>query len=147
MTPVTALVEQSAIEHACARIVLQQFGAMDDLRYDRVTAAFMPDGVWHRAGTALRGRAEILAAMNARDPSRLVRHVVTNIVVDVTSDREAGGRCYVTAYAGPASEQPPTINAPWLVLTATYRFVHDGDAWLIAESRIERDFVFSAQVD
>jgi hypothetical protein len=134
------------IEHACAKTVLQLFAAMDDNRYDDVAAAFTPDGVWHRAGKALRGRAAIIAAMNERPTDRLVRHIITNIVVDVSDGTHAEGRCYVTAYAGPLGDAPPAINAPWLVLTATHRFApHDG-AWKIAESTILRDFVFNGQV-
>ena len=146
MTPAPATDERTAIEHACARLVLQLFSGMDDLRYDRVTDAFAPDGVWHRAGKTLRGRAEILAAMNERDPKRFVRHIISNQVVDVTDDDRATGRCYVTAYAGPADDEPRTINAPWLILTFTATFARSGGAWSIAEARIVRDFVFSNQV-
>lgn len=147
MMPASPAGEHTAIEHACAKLVLRVFYGMDDLQYDRVTDAFMPDGVWHRAGKALRGRAAILAAMNERDTHRFVRHVVTNLGVDVTDNDHAEGRCYVTAYAGPASDRPPTINAPWLLLTSTHSFVRSHGGWFIAESRIARDFVFSAQVD
>jgi hypothetical protein len=146
MTPATER-DAQAIEHACARTVLQLFGAMDDLHYDRVAAAFTPDGVWHRAGKALRGHDQIIAAMNERPVDRLVRHVITNTIVDVLDDAHAEGRCYVTAYAGPASDGPPAINAPWLLLTATHRFALSDGAWKIAESRIVRDFVFNGQVD
>ncbi len=96
------------IEHACARTVLQLFAAMDDGRYADVAGAFTPTGVWHRAGKALRGRAAIIAAMEERPAGRLVRHVITNVIVDVSDGAHAEGRCYVTAYAGPRSEAPPS---------------------------------------
>jgi hypothetical protein len=135
-----------AIEHACARTVLGLFAAMDDLRYDDVAAAFSAEGVWHRAGLALRGRDAIVGAMHERPVDRVVRHVVTNLLIEVLDDARASGRCYVTAYAGPAGDGPPTIKAPWLLLTATHRFEPHGERWLLAESRIARDFVFADQV-
>jgi hypothetical protein len=135
-----------AIEWDCAATVLRLFGAMDALQYDRVAGAFTPDGVWHRAGKALRGRAQIVAAMNERPMDRLVRHIITNVVVDVVDERRATGSCYVTAYGGPLSDGPPALNAPWLVLTATHVFAASDEGWKIAESTIVRDFVFNGQV-
>ena len=145
MTPAAERETDAAIEQACARTVLQLFAGMDDLRYDDVTAAFTPEGVWHRAGKALAGHAMIRAAMEERSPERLVRHVITNQLVTVADATHAEGRCYVTAYAGPKAA--PTINAPWLVLTMTQRFERRDGAWKIAEARIERDFVFNGQVE
>jgi hypothetical protein len=130
----------------CSQTVLRLFDAMDALRYDDVAAAFTPDGVWHRAGKALRGREAIIAAMNERPRDRRVRHVITNVLVDVHDESNASGRCYVTAYAGPLSAEPALINAPWLMLTATHAFVATPDGWKIRESTIERDFVFTGQV-
>jgi hypothetical protein len=72
--------------------------------------------------------------------------VITNVLVDVHDDATATGRCYVTAYAGPLSEEPAVINAPWLILTATHAFVATPDGWKIRESTIVRDFVFTGQV-
>jgi hypothetical protein len=134
------------VEWECSQTVLRLFGAMDALRYDDVAAAFTPDGVWHRAGKALRGRAAIVAAMNERPSDRRVRHVITNVVVDVHDESTASGMCYVTAYAGPLSDEAAVVNAPWLMLTATHDFVATPNGWKIRESTIVRDFVFTGQV-
>jgi hypothetical protein len=130
----------------CSQTVLRLFDAMDALRYDDVAAAFTPDGVWHRAGKALRGREAIVAAMHERPSDRRVRHVITNVLVEVHNDATASGSCYVTAYAGPLSDEPAVINAPWMMLTARHAFVATPAGWKIRESTIVRDFVFTGQV-
>ena len=135
-----------AISWDCEQTVLRLFGAMDALDYEHVADAFVADGVWHRAGKALRGHDAIVAAMNERPTGRLVRHVITNVVIDVLDETRATGRCYVTAYAGPAGSEPPAINAPWLLLTATHVFAPTDRGWKLTESTIVRDFVFNGQV-
>jgi hypothetical protein len=146
VTTTVSAADARAAAWDCSQTVLRLFGAMDALRYADVAAAFTDDGVWHRAGKVLAGRAAIVAAMNERPPDRRVRHVITNIIIDVHDETRASGSCYVTAYAGPLSDEPAVINAPWLVLTATHTFRATADGWKISESTITRDFVFSGQV-
>ncbi len=132
MTPATEREPDLAIEQACARTVLQLFAGMDDLRYDDVTAAFTPDGVWHRAGKALAGRAMIRAAMDERSPDRL-RPSRDHKPARDRGRRDACRRPLLRDRVCRAARRAPTINAPWLVLTMTQRFERRDGAWKIAE--------------
>ena len=54
------------IEWDCTRVLIRFFNYFDQWRYQNMADLFVPDGVWHRQGKALQGRAEILAALTAR---------------------------------------------------------------------------------
>jgi SnoaL-like domain len=133
------------IEADCQRVVLSVFRHLDDFAYRRLIEHFATDGTWHREGRELAGRETILAALEQRPRNQVVRHVVTNLIVDVESPSRARASGYNTAFraldTSPA-DLPVTIAAPlglW-VLDAT--LARQGDAWLIAELRQAKQFSF-----
>ena len=133
-----------AIEWDGARTLTRFFNYFDQWRYDDMVALFAPDGVWHRQGKALRGEA-ILAALNARSRTQTVRHVITNIQVDVVDAAAADFVLYVTAYmhdTGTKSLSPPKIQAPYLLLVVPGGLVKIGDDWKVAHMSMNREFEF-----
>jgi hypothetical protein len=133
-----------AIEWDCAQVLTRFFNAFDRWRYDDMVAMFAPNGVWHRAGKSLKGAA-ILEALNARSRTQTVRHVVTNIQVDVGDASTAEFILYVTAYmhdTGTKAISPPKIQSPYLLLVVPGTLVKVDDDWKIASMSMNREFEF-----
>jgi hypothetical protein len=133
-----------AIEWDCTQVLTRFFNAFDQWRYDDMAAMFAPDGVWQRAGKALQGAA-ILLALNARSRTQTVRHVVTNIEVNVADASSADFMLYVTAYmhdSGVKAINPPKIQSPYLLLVVPGTLVKIGDDWKIASMSMNREFEF-----
>lgn len=135
-----------ATEWDCTRLLIRFFNAFDAFRYDEMAAMFAPDGVWHRQGKALHGRAAILAALDERSATQTVRHVVTNIDVTASAADDAQFLLYLTAYAddrGVAPDgEPPIIAAPFLLLTVPGSCVRIDGKWRIADMTMTRTFRF-----
>lgn len=118
---------------------------LDEMRYDDLVGLMREDGVWHRQGKVLKGRAQVLAAMHERPSTLVIRHVITNAFLEEARDNEATLIAYLTAYRfddGTAKKLPVTIDGPFSILLVKKRFVRDGSRWLIAESSGERQFDF-----
>ena len=133
-----------AIEWDCTQLLTRFFNAFDAWRYDDMVAAFAPQGVWHRAGKALTGGA-ILEALDARSRTQTVRHVVSNIQVDVVDAEAADFVLYVTAYmhdSGTKATKPPKISSPYLLLVVPGRLIRLGGDWKIASMHMNREFEF-----
>ena len=134
-----------AIEWDCAQVLTRFFNYFDQWRYDDMAELFTPDGVWHRAGKALDSRAAILEALNARSRTQTVRHVVTNVQIDVVDADHAEALLYITAYmhdSGVKVLTPPKIRAPYLVLVVPGWLVRVSGAWKIASMSMNREFEF-----
>ena len=133
-----------AIEWDGARTLTCFFNYFDQWRYDDMVALFAPDGVWHRQGKALRGGA-VKDALYARSRTQTVRHVITNIQVDVVDAAAAEFILYVTAYvhdSGTKAAAPPKIQSPSLLLVVPGGLVKVGDEWKIAHMSMNREFEF-----
>jgi hypothetical protein len=146
-TPVAQLSadEVRAIEWDCTQVLIRFFNYFDQWRYREMADVFVPDGVWHRQGKALRGRTEILAALDARSTTRRVRHVVTNVQIDVLAADAATSLLYLTAYmhdTGAKLAGPPRIRAPYLFLVVPGRLVRAGVGWKISSMEMNREFEF-----
>lgn len=134
-----------AAEWDCAQLLIRFFNAFDAFRYDEMASLFMPDGVWHRQGKALAGRAAILAALRERSPTQIARHVVTNLEIVVTDSGRARSLLYLTAYrhdSGETPREPPEIAAPFLLLTVPGSLARTDEGWRIASLTMTRTFTF-----
>ena len=87
-----------AIEWDCAQALTRFFNYFDQWRYEDMAGLFAPNGVWHRQGKALQGKDAIVAVLNTRSRTQTVRHVVTNVQIEVTDAMTAEFLLYVTAY-------------------------------------------------
>jgi len=134
-----------AIEWDCAQTLTRFFNAFDQWRYDDMAGMFAPDGVWHRAGKALQGEDVIVAELNKRSRTQTVRHVITNVQVDVKDAASADFLLYVTAYihdSGEKATKPPKIQMPSLLLVVPGQMVRRDGAWKIASMSMNREFEF-----
>lgn len=111
-----------AIELSCTKLV-NQFAVYNDLgRYEEVAELFTDDGRYARPtdpASFVEGKANLLAAFKARPHDKLVRHIVSNVLIEVTSATSAKGFSYVTQYSGNTSNPAAThgwqANASQLV--------------------------------
>ena len=137
--------EARAVEHDCARHILDFYEAFDLGQYDRMAAMFTPQGVWHRAGLALCGPA-IVAELEKRPATQRVRHVVTNVRVEAMDPERAQASFVITAYRGDASAPLPAgglAGALWLVVRVQASLVWRDGQWAFASQSTQREFVFS----
>jgi hypothetical protein len=136
---------ERAIEWDCAQVLTRFFNYFDQWRYQDMADLFAADGVWHRQGKALTGRAAILAALAERSTTQRVRHVVTNLQIDVIDTDTAASLLYVTAYrhdSGAKQAEPPRIRAPYLVLVVPGRLRRTDAGWRILHMEMNREFEF-----
>lgn len=132
------------IERDCERVLLRFFDAFDRGDYAAMAAMFAADGAWHRAGKVL-ARDDIVPELLRRPAHQRVRHVLTNILVDVQDADHASLRCYLTAYRNldvnrPAAQQ--RLRAPWLFLELTARMRRTDRTWSFVEQVVRREFEF-----
>jgi SnoaL-like domain len=136
-----------AAEWDCTQLLFRFYYWFDLFRYEEMVALFSPNAVWHRAGKVLRGREEIIAILRERSTTQRVRHVLTNVLVDVMDATNANAVLYLTAYqfdSGQRLTAPPSIRSPSLLLVVTAHLVKTDDNWLIAEQKTTREFEFAS---
>lgn len=137
--------QRQSHEWACSRLLLCFYDLFDRWDYEGMSALFTPDGVWHRAGKLLLGRAAIVAELQKRSTTQKIRHVVTNLLVDVHDETHAEARCYLTVYrqdSGTATSAPAVIRSPSLVLLVTASLSDGPEGWRIARQAMQREFEF-----
>lgn len=120
-------------EMACQRLVVAAYSLMDQGRYEETAALFTDDAVWVRGGKPVTGRAAILAALHQRPATDLSRHIITNILVTLSSDKEGTATATFMPLRGARREDgsvamPPITNVGDLA----YRFHRSVDGWRIA---------------
>ena len=134
--------ERRAVEMDVGWIVPRFFMHLDNQEFDRLADLLAPDGVWHRAGKELRGRAMLLAAMDARGATRRTRHLITNLIVDAIDADHAEAVFYSTAFV--CTDAAPDVIAPMELPSSigTYRatFVRMPDGWRIAALKSQMTF-------
>jgi hypothetical protein len=136
------------IEADCQRVVLSAFRDLDEFAYGRLIACFTVDGIWQREGRELAGREQILSALEQRPRKQVVRHLITNLVVEVETPSRARASGYNTAFralnASPA-DLPLPITSPLGMWVLDAKLACHGDAWLITELRQAKQFSFDWQ--
>jgi len=118
---------------------------LDEFRYQDLAALMREDGVWHRQGKVLKGRAQVIAALEERPRTQRIRHVITNAFLSEEGDNAADLVAYLTAYKyddGKPIKGAPTIDGPFRLLLVKKRFARSGGKWLIAESAGTPEFEF-----
>lgn len=106
--------------------------------YAAMAALYTEDAHYANWRGDVVGRVAILQLMQDRAPDRLVRHVLSNIVIDVESATRARGLCYVTAFLNPhghpAARAVPQDGPP-AIAEYHFRFRRVDGRWLVAEKR------------
>lgn len=118
---------------------------LDEFRYQDLAAMMREDGVWHRQGKVLKGRAQVLAALDERPRTQRIRHVITNAFLDSEGADAASLVAYLTAYKyddGKPVKGAPTIDGPFRLLLVNKKFTCSAGKWMIAESAGTPEFEF-----
>lgn len=137
--------EQRALEWDCHQILARLFYYLDETRYDDLVALFSPDGVWHRQGKVLKGREEMMAAMRARPGTQVIRHVLTNVLVEAAGADAAEAVSYITTYvhdSGKAEPRPVSIRSPMRIFVAKTKFRRSAGRCEIVEHDLKPQFDF-----
>jgi hypothetical protein len=140
--------EYSAAVLACLDVTIRASMLMDAGDYEALVGLLMPDFEFVRPSTfpevSIKGALELHAAMCARPSHFLSRHVCTNQVVDLTSDKLARVRSYFVHYSGmqvsPSQEPIPLTEALRSVGEYDDTVVQTAQGWRIAR-RVGR-FIF-----
>lgn len=130
MTPLARMLAEREI----TRLVTRYAMLNDDGDYAAVAEMFTDDARFVRpsGGDPIVGRAAIRASYEGRPP-RLSRHLITNIVIDFTSDEEAACRSTMVLYTAPAGTMPGVTATPALLGGFRDRLVLTADGWRFAE--------------
>ncbi len=131
-------------EWECQRLLLRVFHLLDEFDYRGLAALFTPDGLWERQGRLCHGPDEIVAALSERSPEQRVRHVITNVMVDILGDT-ASAIAYNTAYrhlGARADIGPAQIRAPLGLWISRVGYRKTPQGWRIALIRQEQQFAF-----
>lgn len=131
------------------QLVHRFYHHLDERKYHDLVAMMRPDATWHRQGKVLRGRDQVLAALNERPPTLVIRHIITNTFLEHETDNDAQLIAYMTAYryddGKPATARPLAIDSPYRVLLIKKRFVRVDGQWWIAESAGTTEFEFTTR--
>lgn len=141
-----AAFDRRGIEADCARVIISLFRDLDAFDYPRLIGNFAPDGLWAREGRELVGHAQILAALAQRPRNQVVRHLITNLIVDATSSSEACAGAYNTAYRAldvAAESLPARIDAPLGLWVLDARLACREGVWRITALRQAQQFRFA----
>jgi hypothetical protein len=120
-----------AIEAACTRLVYEFARFNDYLDHESLANLFAEDCVFARPldpEHPYYGKDKVHAIFRDRKP-RLTRHVMTNVIIDVISETEACGSCYVTMVSSPNVENPPYEGEGIFIGGFDDEFVLTDDGW------------------
>jgi hypothetical protein len=120
-----------AIEAACVKVTLRFFRCLDLREHETAAGLFAPDGIWNRLGTALAGRAAILAALNERPAERSTAHLLSNVWAETLDPDHARVHYYLTLRESIAKPNEPATHRTGGVLYGTDHYVQLADGWRI----------------
>jgi hypothetical protein len=130
--------EKLAIEWQCQKLCHQFANYNDQNDFRAVCDLFAADGSFWRPSVPdveIKGRDAIYQAFLQRPPL-VIRHIVSNCVIEVSSDTEAAGRSYLVFLAAPLTSEPLPLSAgPLHVGEFRDRFVRTSDGWKFRERR------------
>ena len=127
--------------NALAAVVYRFFAGLDTRDHAAAAALMASNGIWNRQGKALVGPAEVMAALERRDPKRQTAHVVTNLWIEEATESTARVRFYMSAYethTGPDGKpgEPQFLG----VRSCTDELIKEGGEWRI-QSKTSRRFL------
>lgn len=137
-----------ALEWDCCQLLVRFYDHFDRWNYAEMVALFAVDGVWHRAGKVLAGHEAIVAELKLRSTTQKIRHVLSNLLVDVRDPGHADVQAYLTVYrhddGKPSGGTPAVIASPAMLLLVKASLVLTPQGWRIAQQVMQREFEFSA---
>lgn len=128
--------ERDRIERACERLIIAYARYADTCDDENFAALFTDDGRLHRGTDTVVGREAIRAAMGTRRRDSVVRHLCSNILVDVIDADTASAVSAMTLYRSFGSgEMPAALPPVEMIVDYHDRFRRTADGWRIADRR------------
>lgn len=124
-------------EHACQRLCTAFHVYVDTYQHSHIVSLFTPDAVWLHKSGLLKGRDAITDYLGSKSTFPLVRHLVTNVLIDVTDNDTATGVAYVTVFYAEPREDAPLFQAPIVLATYNDTFSRTDDGWRFSSRRPE----------
>jgi hypothetical protein len=138
--------ERLLAERACERLIVEYCRLVDFGQAAGIADLFTEDGVWEGTDLVLNGRDEIREWFQRREgvTRRVSRHVCTNVGIDVVSQDEAEGLCYLINYRhdrqeGDMSLPVPADHPKW-VGELRDRFRRTPEGWRFARRQVDVAF-------
>ncbi len=134
-------------ERACERLIVEYCRRVDFGSAGRIAELFTEDGTWEGTDLVLTGREEIRDWFQRREgvTRRVSRHVCTNVGIDVVTDDEAQGLCYLINYRHDRREGDTTVpvpaDHPKYVGELRDRFRRTPDGWRFTRRQVDVAFV------
>ena len=129
----------------CMQVVHEMFYALDVSDYARLVSLFEPDGSLLRQGEFLKGRPQIMQAMNKRSATQRTRHVISNGFIESCDSGCTRLVAYMTAYRfddGTARTGPVAINRPFRMSIVHAAMRLKEDKWQIEAMTFTPEFDF-----
>lgn len=117
------------------RLIYRFFLSLDERRYGDVAVLMAPDGVWHRQGRELRGPGDVMEALKLRPGGATTRHLITNVIVDITDVGQAEATFYLAVFfygADVPPKLPVPIELPRHVSIFSARFTRANADWRVS---------------
>lgn len=131
------------IEAACTRLMTTFSLCTDTFDYDRALGLFVPDCTFQRADEVFEGHDGLRFVLNRRNPERITRHVLSNILIDVEDEHTATGQAYalVFGHVGALSDsgEAPLVSPDSLVIF-NGGFTRTSEGWRIKSWNIGLSF-------
>jgi len=130
--------ERLAIEWQCEKLCRQFANFNDQNDFKAVCDLFTVAGSFWRPSVPdieIKGRENIYQAFLKRPPL-VIRHIVSNCVIEVQSATAATGHSYLVFLAAPLTQdQLPLISGPLHVGEFRDQFVKTSDGWKFQERK------------
>ena len=128
------------IEMECQQLVCKYYDHVDHYEYEQAVALFTLDVDWIALGVKLDGPNEILKGLYGGLGDGTIRHVLSNIMVDVIDENHAKGRVYGTLYSSPdicydQHEGPISFEGPTQIVDGLDEYTRTADGWRISQRR------------
>ncbi len=137
--------QEQAIEWACQKIMRQYYQHVDRYEYEEAIMLFTPDVDWLGLGVKLDGRKQILEGLYGGLGGGTIRHMLTNVVVEVIDADHAKASAYNTLYSSPdirydQQSGPIDFKTATQVVEQRDEFTRTLDGWRISKRRGEAVF-------
>jgi hypothetical protein len=133
--------ERLQIEHACARLVIEANRCLDEFDHERLLALYLPDAVVESPLGLMRGHAELARWYASRERGAAIRHVISNVLIEVEDADHASGTAYYSFFHAPAgAPSPAPIAGAKAIGVHRDRFARTAAGWRFAHRTLTNIF-------
>jgi hypothetical protein len=129
----------------CEHAILLLYRSLDTGPDELIVSNFSEDATWYR-DRLLMGREEIKESLRGRSATRIVRHQISNILVEPIDEAHSAASAYVVVYesdTGSIQDLPVKISHPKLFGLAEFTLTRIESKWQVQSMKTRFDFVFS----